>query len=276
VAALIAYRNWADTATLTGSSLAGYPLTNLQTRQLKRVWRASSALGAQRITVDLGVAKFVDVVALLNINASALTTSSAYLEYSADGATWSNANIVIPGDAGVPDLPRSIIARVPPLGGLPQFVRWLRLTAQWARPPGVNYYEAGRLYISPALILPTGPDAGYSVGARDPSQIDESVDIQVYVDPKSRTRRLSMTFRALPTLIAYGIEEAGGDAFDVPSLQDLQMAAGKSADIIVAPRADSPLWLRRTGIYGRLESEVDIRQVAGPNYATEITVLEER
>ena len=276
--ALISYRNHADSAalSLTAGAVAGYPVANLQTRQLSHVARMTAAASPQ-IVVDLGVAKFVSVVGLLNINASAITSGSVAVEYSVDGLSWTPAVVAIPGDSGVPDLPRQVLLVIPPDGaGLPQFVRYLRIRPLWARIGAASYYEIGRLWIGDALVIAEGCDKGFDISFVDPGGLDFSAGNQAYEDKRERVRVLRVRFGTLSTLQAYGMLDDDVNAVDVASFQDLQMAVGQTGEIIVIPRSDSALWIRRAGVYGHIAGPWSIKHLSGPRHAAEFSVQEER
>lgn len=279
MSALIAYRNLADSAVLSttgGAPLAGFPLTNLQTRQLARVCRLPYS-GAAKLVVDLGAATRIDIVALLGINTVARGDNALTVEYSANGTVWSAATAAIAGDQGAPDLPRGVIVRVRQPGVLTKLTtRWLRITPAWGVSGG-GYYEIGRLWASDSLDIPEGCDAGWSLANHDYGALDRSAGLQVYADRRTRGRVLSMPMTGIDTAIAYGFAETATTGPDNPSLDDLINYAGSTGEVIVAPRADSPLWLRRTGLYGHLTPEsLRIQHRAGPNYECTLTVEEER
>ncbi len=276
--ALISYRNHADSAvlSLTGGAVAGYPVANLQTRQLSHVARMTAAASPQ-IVVDLGIARFVSVVGLFNINASALTSGSCAIEYSVDGLTWTPAVVAIPGDSGVPDLPRCLLLIIPPDGfGDPQFVRYLRIRPLWARIGAAAYYEIGRLWVGDALVIKEGCDKGFDIGFVDSGALDFSAGNQAYEDKRERVRVLRVRFGTLTTLQAYGMDDLAGGAVDVASFQDLQMAVGLTGEVIVIPRSDTALWIRRAGIYGHIAGPWSIKHLAGGRHSAEFSVQEER
>jgi len=281
MSAIICYRNLLDApgASLSlpsGAPLPGYPLDNLRARQLARSTRLPT-LGSPAIVVDLGAAATVDVVALLGINATAVGAGDVTVQYSSNGTSWSTASAVSPVDSGAPDLPRSVLVRVRPGGGggMKLTTRYLRITPAWASPP--SYREIGRLYIADSIEVPQGCDRGWTLGSRDYGVLDRSAGLQYYADRRTRGRVLTMPMSGINTSIAFGFSESSTSGGPAPSLDDLINYAGSTGDVIVAPRADSPLWLRRTGVYGHLtDDSLRIEHQAGPNYACTLTVEEER
>lgn len=281
MSALIAYRNLVDlpgvTLSPSGTTTvnAGYPLDNLQTRQLARTTRLSSFGGYPGIEIDLGASYLVDVVALLGINATAAGANDLTIEWSANGSTWNSATAPTPADAGAPDLPRNVIVRTRATGGLTKITtRYLRIALRWTTAD--LYCEIGRLYIADAIDVPEGCDADWELASRDYGELDRSAGLQYYADRRTRGRVLNMNLGAVPTNIAYGFADGASTAGNVPSLDDFMNYSGNTGDVIVIPRSSSPLWIRRTGIYGHVEGEARLRHAAGPYYAMSLTVAEER
>ena len=279
MSALACYRNLVDLPACTlsatvGTVVAGYPLDNLKTRQLARSTRIGT-IGTPKITVDLGSQQQLDIVALVGINATARTSGDVTIEWSNNGTSWSTATAACPTDAGAPDLPRNIIVRVR-AAGVPtkMTTRYLRITPNWGTADG--YREIGRLYIADSIVVPEGCDAGWTIGCSDRGVLDESAGGQFYADRKARSRVLTMPMSALETGIAYGFADDATVGPSGPSLDDLLIYAGKTGDVIVAPRAESPIWLRRTAIYGHLtEDSLRITHRSGKYYECTLTVEEE-
>jgi len=278
MSALVGYRNLADAATVTATaSLIGYPITNVQVRQLSATWRANASSNP-KIVIDLGTQKSIMLVALLGINAGAFSIGDATIEYSTDGVSWTpDPSVVLPGDGGSPDLPRCLIVRIPPqLLGVKRQTRWIRITPAWNRLGGAPYFEVGRLWISDAIEFPDSIDSAWTLLASDSGSIDDSRGLQVYEDKGSRGRVLRARFPAMKTEQAYGFAETDASAVNAPSVDDLFMAAGKTGEVLFIPRADSPLWIRRTAIYGHLTPDsLALGHLAGNRYSWDATVEEE-
>ncbi len=270
--ALIAYRNRVDTATLSAANvLTGYPLTNLQTRQLARVCRLNT-IGDPTITIDLGSAMRTDVIAALGINAASAATGNTAISWATSaGGPWTTISGTTANDAAVPDLPRGIIVA----HGVDSPVRYWRFKPQWSRVGGASYFEIGRLWLGPAIIVPAGCESGWSMGFVDRGTLDASGGSQEFEDARPRVPRLRASFD-VETALAYGYADGATSSTDVPCFQDLQMAAGTTGEVIVAPRGNSLLWLRHTGIYGHVENPWEIEHVSGPNFRAAFAVVGER
>lgn len=279
MSSLICYRNLVDLPACvlslsTGAPLAGYPLDNLKQRQLARSTRIATS-GVPKIVVDLGSQQRLDIVALIGINATVRTSGDITVEWSNNGSSWATATAACPTDAGSPDLPRSVLVRVRQAGVATKLTtRYLRITPAWGTAD--SYREIGRLYVADSIVIPKACDAGWTMGCRDRGVLDESSGGQYYADRKARSRVLMMPMSGLETDIAYGFADGATAGPAAPSLDDLLNYAGKTGDVIVAPRAESPLWLRRTGIYGHVtEDSLRIGHRAGTYYDCTLTVEEE-
>ncbi len=270
--ALISYRNRIDTATLSASNvLAGYPLTNLQTRQLAKVCRLDS-LGDPTITIDLGAAMRTDVIAALGTNAASAATGNTAISWATSpGGPWTTISGPTANDAAVPDLPRSIIVS----HGVDAPVRYWRFKPQWSRVGGAAYFEIGRLWLGPAIMVPEGCASDWGMGFLDRGTLDASGGWQMFEDARPRVPRLRMRFE-VETELAYGYTEGATSSTDVPCFQDMQMAAGVTGEVIAAPRASSLLWLRHAGIYGHVESPFEITHLAGQRFGVEFAIVGER
>lgn len=272
------YRNFVDGAALTGPVLAGYPLSNLQTRELSRVCRMPLAPN-QSIVVDLGAVMRVDGVAALATNHAQDSRASSDLIVetgAAIGGPWVPSSIGLPNDTGLPDLPRHVIGRIRTSGGAAISTRYLRVTPNWTVQPGDAYRELGRLMLSRTLDLSNGPSQGWGFGVIDRGSLDESDGGQAYEDRRDRGRSLTVTCANLSVMEAYGFTTAAVAAGNVPSIQDMLMAVGATGELIAIHRADSPLWIRRTSIYGHLTPEsLRLQHVAGDTYRWDATLIEE-
>lgn len=286
MSAIICYRNFIDDPDVTLSLdaralLAGFPLDNLRARQLARATRLELEYGAPfrmppKIVIDLGAQRSVDLIALIGINSTEFGEGDVGVEYSSNGTSWDTATATCPSDFGAPDLPRSVLVRGRPVGsGSRLTTRFLRIQPNWATADA--YREIGRLYIADSIELTQGCEENWTLGSRDYGVLDRSAGLQYYADRRTRGRVLTMPMTAIETTTAFGFVEGATVAANAPSFDDLINYAGSTGDVIVAPRADNPLWLRRTGIYGHLtEDSLRIEHLSGPYFACTLTVEEER
>lgn len=280
--AIIAYRNLADGAELSGPSLPGFPLQNLQERSLGTVWRASGSTAS--ITIPLGSWARVRCVALLGINSIPGGTAPILkVEGSFNGTVFTDLGEVYDLDRGCPDLPRSAIWADPegwtgPEGGFTPDQRRVRITCQWPRPDGSTWWQAARLWVSDALVLPDGFDGQWVLRWADTGRVAE-LPGAAYPDVGVRRRELTARMSLIGPEIAFGADESYAPGFGpapVPSLQDMFDHVGATGNVLVLPRLEQH-WRRRLGIYGRLTPEsLGIEQLSGSTYASDLTVIEER
>jgi hypothetical protein len=298
--ALIAYKNLADElvvgSTLTqtvGTTLAGYPLSNVQTRQLSRIAKFTSVGGGggpidSQISLDFGANKTIRLVALLGLSdVAGVSSSDVVFEYSRNGTVWYQASTGLVSDAGVPELPLGAFIipgkagpdLSPPstYSGVGVVARYVRITLKWAPvSDGAAGRVVGRLWVSDALVLPGGVEASWQQGAADTGGLDASDGLQMYEDPGPRPRTLSCSLSNLSTMQAYGFDEGDASAADVACVQSLQLHAGATGEVIVLPRTSSALWMRRIGLYGHMSEPPAISHKTGPYYSTQFRVMEER
>jgi hypothetical protein len=264
MSALIAYRNLADSAIVTGPENAGFPLTNLATRQLSTKWRGPNT--GVEIVIDLLTDTTVRLVAMLSHNMLIGQTISVYS--SPDGTSWTFVAQSVSTDLGVPDLPQNAFVVID--GGV--LTRYVKVSMAGAP---LAYLEAGRLWIGDALVIPYGANSDWGIKTRERGTVDESDGLEIYPSKKPNGRELRMSFSPTSIALAYGTQD-GVTALNVPSFQDLHTYASAIGEVIAFPRS-SGIWPRRVGVYGRLtEDSLDIRHLAGPNYSTDVRVIEER
>lgn len=270
MSAIITYRNLADDATITATTESGYPVENLQVRQLSTKCRVSTpTFSPVTIEVELTEQKDIKLVGLLScVGMSRLISVST----SVDNVTWTpDIDYSSAFDQGVPGLPFNAFAV---LDASQTFAKYLRIKVAQAEPSD-SYAAIGRLWVGDAIVVPFGANSDWSIATRERGTVDESSGLEVYPSAKPRGRELRMSFSPLDVALAFG-PDGGGYYLDRPSFQDLHTHAGAIGEVIALPRS-TDLWPRRLGVYGRLtDDSLTIRHLAGPNYATETRVIEER
>ena len=223
--------------------------------------------------LDLGVKRPIHCVAALGVNRGPSSRASADLVVatgSSLGGPWTPTVLSLPADAGVPALPRHII------GTVAVSTQYMRITPGWAVPPGVTYRELGRLFLGPLLALSKGPSEGWGFTVLDDGEVDVSDGRQAYEDARDHGRSLSIACANLSVQEAYGFSSTDSSGGDVPSIQDMLMTVGATGEVIAIHRMDSPLWIARTAIYGRLTKDsLRIQHVAGDTYRWDATLIEE-
>lgn len=274
MAGAIAYKNLFDDWTLDidggpgtdYQALAGFPVSNLQTRQLSRSTRITNLDTVNANALAIPFAAPAPVQANLIVVYGSIP-GSINLEGTLDSgsvATFSTDNSGI----GLP--PISFYLIPVSYGDL------VRFTLEYGFVFTPDYVELARIYVANALILPEGVDAQWSLVADDNGTLEASAGLQWYESPGVRTRRLDVTLSQMPTEVAFGFAEGATTANPAPCIQDMQLAAGATGEVVVIPRAGNSLWIRRASVYGHLDRVPSIRHVAGPNFSTAFTVIEER
>ncbi|HSX62241.1 MAG TPA: hypothetical protein VLF18_18820 [Tahibacter sp.] len=286
--ALVSYntRNWIDDPATTiafetgdYTEIEAYPLSNLRVRQSSTVarWESVGLPGSVALHVTFAEAKPLAVVALLGCNFRAANHIANMTVNARIAGTWVEPIAVADNqDAGVPGLPYNLVATMPigPDGSRPM-VDELLIVAEWDA-FGAEYTEAARLWAGDAIVLPDGVDAGWSMQVIDTGRVDQSKALQAYEDLGVRVRQIDLPLDGIPTDIAWGFAEGATEAANVPSVNDLQIAAGITGEVLVVGRTISPIWVRRTAIYGRLVAVPRIIHKSGDLWSSAISAIEER
>lgn len=133
-----------------------------------------------------------------------------------------------------------------------------------------------RLWIGESVDFNEGIDASWRMGFRDSGGLDASAGGQHYEAEGVRTRLLHVSLSAQNTAKAWGMADADADVGQDASLHDLQMEAGTTAEVIVIPRTSTEAWIKRTAVYGHIDSPWEIEHQSGPNWRAAFTVEQER
>jgi hypothetical protein len=116
------------------------------------------------------------------------------------------------------------------------------------------------------------------LGFVERSDLDETDGGQCYEEKRERTRALRVSLSDMDTATAFGFGDTDVDAGDAMSVQSMQIEAGATGTVVVLPRIDNPLWVRRLGVYGHIDQSPlpEINKQAGAFYSTSFTIVEER
>jgi len=238
----IATPELSDAATLTaGSAVASLPVSNLQTRQPGERWRATD-LANVYLEIDLGSAAAINLVALLNTNASsaatwqvraaatqgALTTSPGYDSGSVsmwpvaglDGLPWTHARLWL---------------------STSQTYRWWRIDVSDSGNAD-GHFQAGRLYVASAWEAPRNVQYGWSVTWNDPSVKRRSTGSQLY-------SLVRTPWRSFDGALSFLSE---GQMYD--NLYDLQRRRGASRDVLLMRDPEATDHFMAQSVYGVLET----------------------
>jgi hypothetical protein len=194
-----AYKNYADTATITASSVAGnMSARRLQDPHVAEKWRGRS--GGESLIFDLGGAFLVDTVALMGVTLTKAGQTQVRLS-SGDptGATGDRHNSG--GVIGAVDPAYDYLVHLLPA---PVNARYVRIDLSDS---SVAAVEAGRAFIGPRTELSVPFSTGASFGYADLSQTSRSRGGQAYIDRNVGYRTLEATFDWLTTGERRGIIE---------------------------------------------------------------------
>lgn len=283
MSALIAYKNLADSATLTTPGSATPSLENLKTRQLTDVVSvvpAGGGFGQSQVDADLGAVMRIDIVGLLALNRedfqSGPLRSIAMLQVKISN-TSDHASPVFSGngqtvvDFGDRTLPMNVFCFPGGVSG-----RYVRI--EFYEPlPGYQPRRVGRVWIGPAVVFERGTDADWAIDIVDPGALDVSAGGQWFGSPRPKVRKLSFNVTGIKTDQAVGTIDAVEDDPTYPCVLLAAQAVGTTGEVIVIPRASIDRWVTRTGIYGHFHGNgLNLRHLAGPNFSTSGSVIEER
>lgn len=273
MSALISYVNLVDASTLStpATVISGFPLANVQTRQLSATTRLSAAGEPPNIVVDFGATRTFRLISIMGYSANLARDNLVVSCRSGTSGAWSTVT---------PALTIAVLDRTAPVLHclMPGQISARQVNLQFGAldsgyPTSVTI---GRLWLGDAIVLPNGVDGGWSIGFNDSGKLDVSAGLQAYESRRPRPRTLRMSITGMDCATAFGFTEETGVATNAPYMQDMQMAIGTTGELIVIPRMGIGPWVARLGIYGHLAQTFDIQHQAGPNYSAELTVVEER
>lgn len=288
MSSLISWRNWIDTAAsitptyggLTNTVDPGFPMSNLQVRQLAKVARQTTA-AEFRMTTDLGAARPIRVFGLLGLRGRRYTPGDGLNGFSItiQASTVSNFATTVWSQTvaslmwSAPLAPMNIIL-VPPAGLVT--ARYVRAFASWVRPVGDTFVDVGRAWIGDGLDITDEIDDGGGSDFLDMGTIDESKGNQAYEQPGSRPRTLDLSVNC-DTLMAYGFADKATNPTSDPCLQALRLEAGTTGSVLAIEQAQTQVLIQSTAIYGRLDRPFRIQRIKGSvrRYAATIIVREE-
>lgn len=245
----IARPTTSDAATVTASSEAdNYPATNLQVQQPRDYFRSADDSDFY-LTIDLGAAVAVNVIALLYTNADTST------QWRIRGAT-SEANLTAaPGyDSTVedhwPDADLSTWDRTHAVKLLstPQSYRWWRIDISGLS--ALDYYQAGRLYIDAAFNPTRTMDAPANLGRIDQSIRAESENA-VFMRQRKQRRTMGFTLSLRTESEAY------------TEHLDLQRRIGAGGDLLVQMEGSSYVMERLMYCSMDTTPDIEIGQYSG-------------
>lgn len=212
------------------------PASNLQTPDIRELWRANSTSAA--LTVDFGQVFTIEVIALLRTNLSGSDTIQVRMSQTDPAALTSlsyDSGILTPG---IDTVYRKFVHFAPP-GTL---ARYLRVTLVQ-----VSSCEAGRLIAMRHWAPSRNMSYGWEVTWRDPSRRTMSLGQATFIDEREAQRGLRLKFIGLDP-------EEGQD-----EMGEINRQKGTSQDILVCLNHASTE-LGEDTFWGLLEKPIDYPQ----------------
>ena len=280
---LLGTLNRLDSATLSGGSwLATLPLSNLKDRRLSRLARSSDEqTTSTTLTLDLGSARNVGIVALVAHNLSVTSTVRVLGDDAADfatpiydsGAVATYPDGVIPADLleweddnfWLGTISQEAIAglHAPYLNVLPvaRSLRYWRIEINdTANPDG--YVHLGRLYIGEAWSPEYNRSYGASLGYDDISTVESSLSGEEFFDVRRKRRTHRFDLGCLSK------EEA------LDRVLQMQRLQGTTGEILIVPDRTDTLNMAKVAFLGRLKSLGEVAQPYPQFYSTSMEITE--
>jgi len=287
---IFSYTNLVDLATTTlaaGTGVtyqASLPLSNLKDHRVSNKARTTNTTNHMKFTLDFGTSQQIKCIALMGMNFAQ--------NFVADTAPALNAVVIVAGYSNVSPTgfevgtevvqysdwsPRAIppIVAYSPNNGAGFNVRYVNIETYWLLDTGVTYYEAGRLWVGNAIVLPGGVEEGWQQTIKDNSSIVRSRGGQIYSDIRARYRSL----RIEASLLSQA--QAIGDYSNLQlNFQEMFLNAGNNSEVLVIPRsganssfADNQL-NSRLASYGVFTQEPVITNLPGNNYKVQMEIAD--
>lgn len=263
---LISSTNYSDSATsiTADSEASGLPVTNLQDRQLVKVWRSDSDTTVQ-IDVNFGQGRIIDFIALIRHNISQNGTIRWRLSNVSDFATTVYDSGTVDAWPIVEEfgtLPWGVFSwggflnpEVAASYNISSFaVLTTAVAAQYLRIDIADsgnsdgYIQAGRLIAGPSYRPSVNMAYGFDVQFVDESRVTKSRGGQTFIDEVERFRRIRFDLINLPEA------EIFGNVFN-----NIDRLRGIAKDILVIPQPSDPTTWPTQNIYGRLVSTAPIQ-----------------
>jgi hypothetical protein len=253
---VIGWNNLTDAAAAVvsaNSEVASLPASNLQTADIREIWRSSAVGSNQAVKLDLGSQVTFQCGALINTN---LAASDLFRVVVSTSDPNTITGVVYDSGASAP-------CNVDPKTGV--FVHFFpaEVTGRYVQlqfdKPGVSV-EAGRVFVGPIWLPSHNFQRGWSSTVIDPSRHTVSLGQFVYIDPMLTQRAVRGTLPALP------VEEI------VAQVENINLVCGIRRDLLICYDYGGDESLHT--IWGLLENTINIPNTEFAHYPADISIRE--
>jgi hypothetical protein len=218
-----------DKAIISGTAGFGdNSLANLQTKSLAKIYRSGQVCD---IEIDFGVATEIDFISLIKHNGTGTVrvragSTDTYGDYDS-GAL----NLITGGNVGYDNNLFAIKIAA-------QTYRYWRLEVVNS---GLDYFQAGRIYLSKAFQPRINASYGYQEGFIDNSRKNRTISGDEVSTKRTPLKMVDFTMNFLSSEEMYG------------SLYDIEKTRGATKDVLIIRDIEETTYFQKQYIYGTID-----------------------